>query len=298
MKIFVTGGSGLLGQYLNIELSKKHEILTQYRNNAGNCKNFNSVKLSITKYDNIEKIFTSFKPDVVVHTAAVSNPENADELPAQIVYEINVNATKKLSEFCEKYKARLVYISTDLVYAGYRGSILNENAKLIPISLYAETKLMGEVKIEETFDDYVILREALLIGFGLNHSGNNFQLMYENLKNGKQIKLFTDQFRTPIALHDSARMIMELIDKNISNEIFNLSGSDRVSRSEIGEIVCDETGFDKNLIIKTTMDEAGVRYKVQDVSLSIEKLNSFDIKPLSLHDSIHKIIEQYGQRRR
>jgi len=189
----------------------------------------------------------------------------------------------------------MIYLSTDLVYAGYRGSMLTENSKLIPISIYAETKLMGEVKIEETFDDYVILREALLIGFGLNHSCNNFQLMYENFRKGKPVRLFTDQFRTPLALNDSARIIGEIINKNITNEIFNLGGSERVSRSEIGEIVCDKTGFDKNLIIKTTMDEVGMPYKVKDVSLSIEKLNAFDIKPLSLQDSIHKIIASYGQ---
>jgi len=295
MKIFITGGSGLLGQYLNIELSKKHEILTQYRTAEGNCKKYNSVKLSITEYDKIENIFTSFNPDVVIHAAAVSSPETADKLSAKDVFEINVNSTRRLAGFCEKYKSRLFYISTDLVYAGYRGSILSEDSKLVPISIYAETKLMGEVKIEETFDNYVILREALLIGFGLNHSRNNFQMMYENLKNGKPVKLFTDQFRSPLSLTDSARIIGELIDKDVRKEIFNLGGRDRVSRSEIGEIVCDKTGFDKNLIIKTTMDEVGMPYNVKDVSLSIEKLNSFDIKPLSLYDSIQKIIESYGQ---
>jgi len=75
-------------------LSQKHEILTQYRTYEGNCKNFNSAQLSITEYDKIESIFTSFKPDIVVHTAAVSSPEKSDKLPAQTVYEINVNATK------------------------------------------------------------------------------------------------------------------------------------------------------------------------------------------------------------
>jgi len=295
MKIFITGGSGILGQYLNNELSQKHEILTQFRTYEGNCRNFNFARLSITEYDKIDEIFRSFKPDIVIHTAAVSSPEKADELPAQTVYDINVNSTKKIAEFCEKYKSRLFYISTDLVYAGYRGSMLTENSKLIPISIYAETKLMGEVKIEETFEDYIILRESLLIGFGLNHARNNFHMMYENLKNGIPVKLFTDQFRTPLALKDSARMIGDLINKNVSNEIFNLGGSERISRSEIGEIVCDITGFDKNLIIKTTMDEVGIPYKVHDVSLSIEKLNAFDIKPLSLHNSIHNIIAQYGQ---
>ena len=156
MKIFITGGSGLLGQYLNIEMSKKHEILTQYKSNIGNCGNFNNVKFLITDYDKLEEVFIEFKPEVVIHTAAVSNAEKADVLPADVVYEINVNAASKLAELCSRYNSKLVYLSTDLVYAGYRGSMLKEDAKLIPISLYAETKLMGERKIQETFGNYII----------------------------------------------------------------------------------------------------------------------------------------------
>lgn len=71
----------------------------------------------------------------------------------------------------------MIYISTDLVYAGYRGSFLKEDAKLIPASLYAETKLVGEMKVKESTDNYLILRTALLYGFGLNHSKCHFQNM-------------------------------------------------------------------------------------------------------------------------
>ncbi|MHB8930151.1 MAG: SDR family oxidoreductase [Melioribacteraceae bacterium] len=290
MKIFITGGSGLLGQYLNIELSKKHEILTQYLSNIGNCASFNNVRLTITDFQKLEKIFSSFNPEIVIHTAAVSNPEKADKLSADIVYDINVNATSNLAELCSQHNAKMIYLSTDLVYAGYRGSYLKEDAKLIPISLYAETKLMGEVKIKETFDNYLILREALLIGFGLNHSRNNFHLMYENLANKKPVNLFVDQFRTPLALHDSARIIGSLIEKNIHGEIINLGGTERLSRYELGEILCEESGFDKNLLVKRTMEEAELAYKVADVSMSTEKLQSYGIKSQTCRDSIKKIL--------
>ncbi|MCX6174071.1 MAG: SDR family oxidoreductase [Ignavibacteriales bacterium] len=292
MKIFITGGSGLLGQYLNLELSKKHYILTQYQTNIGNCKDFNSVQLSITDQIKLTEIFSSFKPDIVVHTAAVSNPEKADKLSADVVYDINVNTTKKLAELCAKNNSELIYLSTDLVYAGYRGSMLKEKAKLIPLSLYAETKLMGEIKIQETFNNYLILREALLIGFGLNHTKNNFHLMYDNLRNGKEVILFTDQYRTPLSLIDSARMIGKLIEKNIPGEILNFGGSERLSRYELGVLLCEIAGFNKNLIIKKTMDETGLTYKVADVSLNIEKLNSYGVYPKKTKDSIQEILSK------
>lgn len=296
MKIFITGGSGTLGQYLNVELSKKYEILTQYNSNIGNCKNFGnpsrdrSVQLSITDYKKLDEIFFSFKPDIVVHTASISKPETADRHPANFVYEVNVNATRIIAALCKRHNSKLVYTSTDLVYAGYRGSMLSESAKLIPISFYAETKLMGEVKIQETFNNYLILRMALLFGFGLNHSRNHFQFMYEELKNGKPVKLFADQFRTPLALHDAARMICELIEKNIHGEILNFGGRERLSRCMLGEILCEEAGFDKNLLTKTTMDETGLNYKVADISMNTEKLQSLGITQKSCRNSIREIL--------
>lgn len=290
MKIFITGGSGLLGQYLNLELSKKHEILTQYNLNPGNCLSFKSVKMPITNYQKLTTLFEEFRPEAVVHLAAVSNPEKADEMQPDLVYDINVNATKRIAELCAKYKSKLIYTSTDLVYVGYRDSNLKENAKLIPISLYAETKLIGEVKIQETFGDYVILREALLIGSGINHSVNNFQRNYENLKAGKSVKLFIDQFRSPLALHDSARMISELIDTNIKKEIINWGGNSRHSRFEVGEMLCDAAGFDKSLLIKTTMEEVGLRYPVADVSMNNDKMKSIGIEPKEIFESIKEIV--------
>ena len=288
MKIFITGGSGLLGQYLNIELSKNHEILTQYNQHTGNCKEFNSVQLTIIDFEKLEQVYKTFKPEIVIHTAAVSNPEKVDALLPNQVYGFNVNATKEIALLCKKYNARIVYTSTDSVYAGYRGSMLKEDAKLIPISLYAETKLMGEIKIQETFDNYLILRLPLLIGIGLNHSTNNFHKMYFNLRDGKPVKLFTDQYRSPLALHETSRIIHELTEKKINKEIINLAGDERVSRFQLGEMLCDITGFDKNLLIPTTMDEARLLYKVADVSMSNEKLKSFGVKLQPLRNMIEE----------
>jgi len=291
MKIFITGGSGLLGQYLNKYLSRKHNILTQYNEHIGNCAEFNSIKLSITDYKSVEEVIKEFSPDIVMHTAAISNAERADRLPQKVVYDINVNATKNIAQICEKNNVKLIYISTDLVYAGYRGSFLNENSKLIPISFYAETKLMGEVKVQETFDNFLILRMALLIGFGLNHSRNFFHQMYENLKIGKPIKLFTDQYRSPLELNEAARMINELVEKEIKGEIINFGGNERLSRYDLGEVLCEEADFDKNLLIKTTMEEENYPYIVNDVSMNIDKLKSFGIIPISTRDSIRNLFK-------
>ena len=291
-KVLITGGSGLLGQYLNLISSGKFNLHTTYKSNPGNCKDFPSSRIDILNEDELKKLFENVKPDFVIHTAAITNPVPKENQSAKDYFETNVTATKHIAQLCEQYNSKLIYISTDLVYAGYRGSFLKEDAKLIPASLYAETKLVGEMKVKESTSNYLILRTALLYGFGINHSRCHFQTMYEDLKNGKPVKLFTNQFRTPISLLDASKIIMELTAMDLKGETINLGGSERVSRYELGEILCSLAGFDKSLLQKITMDEIPNFPKVEDVSLNTEKLQLLGLKPRNIEENIRKIIRE------
>jgi dTDP-4-dehydrorhamnose reductase len=290
MKILITGGSGLLGQYLNISLSSKFNIVTLYNSNVGNCKDYNSLRLNICDYNSLLNAFKDFRPDAAIHTAAISHPILPEGISSKDVYDLNVNATKNIAELCDQFNSKLIYTSTDLVYAGYRGSMLKEDAKLIPVSLYAETKLMGEIKIQQTFDNYIILRTALLFGFGLNHSKNHFHQMYKDIQQGKPVRLLTDQFRTPLSLIEASRIINEIVIDDIKSEVINFGGLERVSRYELGERLCEIAKFDKNLLTKIIMDDVPRIQKVEDVSMNTEKLQSFGIRQKTLDEMIFEIV--------
>lgn len=290
MKILITGGSGLLGQYLNVILSRNNDILTLHNKNVGNCGHYKTEKLNLLDSKSLERLFKNFNPDIVLHTAAISKPILPKNISTMDVYDLNVTATKNIAQICDKYKSKLVYTSTDLVYAGYRGSMLNEDAKLMPISLYAETKLMGEIKIKETFNNYIILRMALMFGFGLWHSKNHFQNMFKDLKQGTEVNLFTDQYRTPISLIESANIINQLINKNIKSEIINFGGTERLSRFELGEQLCEMTNYNKELLVKIKMDDVKNLPKVEDVSMDTAKLQSYDIKQRRIEEMIFEIL--------
>jgi dTDP-4-dehydrorhamnose reductase len=239
----------------------------------------------------LEILFKEFQPEIVIHAAAITNPVPKEKQLAKEYFDVNVTATKNIALLCAKYNSRLIYISTDLVYAGYRGSLLKEDAKLIPASLYAETKLVGESKVKKLTDNYLILRIALLYGFGLNHSRCHFHFMYNEVKNKKPVKLFSDQFRTPISLNDASRIIADLVEMDIKEEIINLGGLERVSRYEIGEMLCSIAGFDRNFIQKITMDDIPNFPKVEDVSLNTEKLQSLGLKAGAIEENIQEIIK-------
>jgi dTDP-4-dehydrorhamnose reductase len=290
MKIFITGGSGLLGQYLNQFLSKEHEIFTIYNTKQGNCTGYKSCLADITDYKKIESLVKEFRPDAIIHTAAISSVQNVSKFPPKYVYEVNVNATQNLAELSSTFKSKLFYTSTDLVYAGYRGSMLKEDGKLIPSSFYAETKLMGEEKIKSVADNYIILRTGLLFGFDKNGTSNHFNYLYRNLKNKKPVKLFYDQYRTPLSLWEAVRIIAFLLSINIKNEILNFGGKERASRLELCLQLCDAAGFDTSLVEKISMYDVPGIPDAADVSMNTDKLQSLGFKLINIKDSISEII--------
>lgn len=292
MKILITGGSGLLGQYLNKSLSLKNEILTIYNSKTGNCTDYNSVRRNIINKKFIYEIFKKFKPQIVIHTAAITNPILTEQHKSADYEQVNVYATERIAQLCAEFNSKLIYTSTDLVYSGNEGSMLKEDAELRPISVYAETKLNGEKKIQITFDNYIILRTALLFGFGLNHSKSFFDKMFDNLSQNIPINLFKDQFRTPLSLFEAARMISEIVELNIKSETINFAGLNRISRFELGELLCEASGFNKNLLKVISMKEIPNYPQVIDVSLNTDKLKSLGIKSKSIEECLTEMISE------
>lgn len=289
-KVFITGGSGLLGQYINTELAGEYDILTQYHTHPGNCLQFPYISGNISDKNFLESAFFSFRPDIVIHTAAISNPQRALAADAEQVYAVNVDTTARLAELCKETGAALVYTSTDLVYAGYRGSLLKESAKLAPKSLYAETKLMGEVKIQRICPRYLILRTALLIGSGLHHTSCSFEQMVRTLLRGEDVTVFTDQYRSPFVLPQAASAIGHLIASPIENTILNFGGDVRLSRAELGEMVCEILRIPKTKLIKTTMDTQAEITPVEDVSLDVTLLKQKGFEYASFEEQLIKSV--------
>lgn len=291
MKVFITGGSGLLGQYLNVFLSEKFGILAQYHKNEGNCRYFSSIKLDLTNDNELRKVRHHFKPDVIVHTACYSRPEICAGISEKEVLKLNAVASGRLAEYADNCGAKIIYTSTDLVYDGNSGGMLKEDGILNPLTLYASSKLEGENAVRSATDNYIILRTSLLIGFGLNHSRNNFHLTYEKLRAGENVNLFKDQFRTPLSLLTASRIIAHLCGSEISGQTVNFGGKEKVSRLQIGEILCDEAGFDKSLISPLSCIGAGIFPQVPDVSMNTDKLESITGIRKSLRDDIKEILD-------
>lgn len=274
MRILITGGSGLLGQYLNIELNKKNQILTLYNNNIGNAQKFLSEKIELTEFANLDRVIFRFKPEVIIHTAAITDVNIAETMDWQKLFLINVEVTRNIAEICREVGTKLVFTSTDLVYEGIENCKKDEDAKLKPLSLYAKSKLQAEEQIIKVDCEYMILRLSLMFGFGLNHSVNHFSQTINKLKNGEDVFLFSDQYRSQISLREASRIISILVKSKNWNEVINIGGKERVSRYELFERYANYAKLDKKLLHPVLLKDSALNHKVFDVSFNTEKLDS------------------------
>lgn len=206
MKILVTGGYGQLGTALKEVLKNEEVLLTD------------TDTMDITDAGQVEKIFDEFKPEWLVHGAALTNVDGCEENP-DLADKINRLGTKILAEACKKYGCKMIYISTDYVFDGTKGSPYTEDDKPNPKSIYGSTKLAGEKAVQEISGGY-ILRTSWVYG-----EGNNFvRTMLKLSEKMDEIKVVNDQFGRPTYAPDLAKAIHDMIKKSPETGSYNITG--------------------------------------------------------------------------
>ncbi len=290
MRILISGGSGSLGVFCNEYLDQKHKILTVWNSNPGNCFDFNNVQGDITNRKFLEAIFKMHKPDVVLHLATVASIQQAEGMDENYLYDVNVGATKNIAELCNEYNARMIYTSSEQVYDGEHEALLTEDAPIAPPSKYAKLKLKGEEAVTSTSNNFIILRVGLLYGLSVYFTRNFFNFMYNSFSEGKKVNLFHDQMRNPLAIHDAARIIGDIIDSDIKNEILNFGGIDVVSRVDMGNKLCELAGFDKSLINPTSMKDIPNLAVGRHLTLDMSRLKSYGIEPQPMDAMIKEML--------
>ena len=195
MKFFVTGVGGQLGHDVMNELLKRgHEgvgsdIQENYSgvDDDSEVTRASYVSLDITDKKAVEKIISEIHPDAVIHCAAWTAVDLAeDEDKKEKVRAINAGGTKNIAEVCKKLDCKMTYISTDYVFDGQGIEPWEPDCKAYaPLNVYGKTKLEGELAVSETLEKYFIVRIAWV--FGLN--GKNFiKTMLNGKKKNKKVK--------------------------------------------------------------------------------------------------------------
>ena len=219
MKFFVTGVGGQLGHDVMNELLKRgHEgvgsdIQTAYNGIIDNSPVSKApyIPLDITDADAVERVITAVNPDAVIHCAAwtaVDLAENAEN--QEKVRAINAGGTQNIANVCKKLNCKMTYISTDYVFDGQGTAPWKPDCKdYKPLNAYGQTKLEGELAVSRTLEKYFIVRIAWV--FGLN--GKNFIKTMLNLgKTHDKLTVVCDQIGTPTYTYDLARLLVDMIE--------------------------------------------------------------------------------------
>ena len=210
MKVLVTGVGGQLGHDVMQELTKRgHEavgadILPELDNGMP------YVQLDITDRKLVEDTLTQIAPDAVVHCAAWTAVDLAEDEDKQAkVRAINVEGTASIAQVCKNLNCKMVYISTDYVFDGQGETPWQPDCKdYAPLNVYGQTKLDGELAVSRTLEKYFIVRIAWV--FGLN--GNNFVKTMLNVgKKYDTLRVVNDQVGTPTYTFDLARLLVDMV---------------------------------------------------------------------------------------
>ena len=219
MKVFVTGVGGQLGHDVMKELHKRgydgvgSDIAPQYSGiqDGSPVTEMPYVSMDITNAQMVEQVLMEVKPDVVIHCAAWTAVDLAeDEDKQDKVRAINAGGTQNIADVCKGLDCKMVYISTDYVFDGQGETPWLPDCKdYKPMNVYGQTKLEGELAVANTLEKYFIVRIAWV--FGLN--GNNF--IKTMLKLGKKydtLRVVCDQIGTPTYTLDLSRLLVDMVE--------------------------------------------------------------------------------------
>jgi dTDP-4-dehydrorhamnose reductase len=254
MRILITGANGLLGQKLLDALCTdlSTQVLATSRGEsrlAALPEHITYEPLDITNQQEVMTVVAEFSPDVIIHTAAMTNVDQCEE-EREACWEINVTAVKYLVEVAELCDAHFIHLSTDFIFSGEEGP-LDEQAIPAPVNYYGESKLAAEEVVKESATTWAIARTVLVYGVTAEMSRSNIILWVKtSLEKGEAIKVVNDQWRTPTLAEDLASGCILIAQKHAEG-IFNISGKDFLTPYEMAMQTANYFDLDASLIAET-----------------------------------------------
>jgi dTDP-4-dehydrorhamnose reductase len=262
MRLLITGASGLLGVYLMRERAGHETIGWSGSRQEPLCGPLQPVDLSDPTQ--VESAFKAARPEVVIHAAALARVADCHRDPDR-AQRINAGGTATLVRLAKEAGARLVLVSTDLVYDGEQAPYREEDPPT-PVSVYGRSKVAAETAVLAEPGNLVV-RVSLLYGPSLHGRPSFFDEQIAALRAGRPVTLFADEWRTPLDLLTAARALVGLAQSSCTG-LIHVGGPLRLSRLEMGQRLAKYLGADESLLRPVSRDSIpGAESRPRDVSL-------------------------------
>lgn len=241
MRVLVTGAQGQLGTDMLLCLERQPAEF--------HVLGYGRTALDITDVSQVSKIFGEVKPDVVIHTAAYTQVDQA-ETDRDRAYAVNALGTRNLVVEAEKLGAKFVYLSTDYVFDGKKGTPYSESDRTNPQSVYGQSKRAGEEYVLSLSSKYFIVRTSWVYG---KYGANFVKTMLKLGGEGKPLKVVNDQFGSPTYTVDLARFIEQIIGTECYG-IYHATNSGSCSWYEFAKTIFEQAGMQVELSSCATAD--------------------------------------------
>lgn len=252
MKYLITGGSGQLGREMEELLKEQKCDYTSY----------NSNDLNILDKDKIEEVFKRDKPEVVIHCAAYTAVDKAEE--DDMNWKVNVDGTRNIAEACKMHGSLMVYISTDYVFDGKSENEYEETDQTNPLNEYGKAKLQGEKTVQELLKQYYIIRTSWVFG----KYGNNFVSTMKRLAKEKtELSIVSDQIGRPTWTRTLSEFVSHLVISESDFGVYHLANEGSCSWFEFAEEILKSDSIELKPILSEDYPQKAERPKHSVLSL-------------------------------
>ena len=233
-RILLTGANGLLGQkFVRLCADQPGVVVLATARGperigaALNASNVDYRSLDIESPADWEGALHDFRPDVVLHAAAMTQVDDCEKEPV-VCQRLNVDAVRLGTEISSRHGAHFVLLSTDFVFDGAEGPY-DETAVPNPLSVYGRSKHDAELIVQSLPTPWSIVRTVLVVGQVEGLSRSNIVLWASNsLRAGKSLPVVVDQWRSPTWAEDLARGCLAVAQRRAQG-IYHISGGETLS---------------------------------------------------------------------
>lgn len=282
-KILLTGGNGFFCTRFVERYKSTYEILST-----------DVPMLDITDEAKVTETIVNFKPDYVIHAAAIASTEFCDKNP-ELAYKINVTGAINVAKACKQVHGKMIFISSEQVFNGnLEIGPYTEESTPCPDTMYGKNKLEAEGLLKEVLDELWVVRFTWLFGLPERNCGMSPNILWGTLTDimqGKKIKVTTNEYRGLTYVHEVVDQFPMIF--KIPYGTYHVGSHNSLSRYDICSLIFKEVGLEHRIEELLEADLEKYKDHTRDVRLNTSKIKSYGLEFSESTDGIKKCLSEF-----
>ena len=289
-RILITGASGLLGEALCRRARAKWSVVGLWHRHRVRVPGIEMVQTDLTDPSGLETLLAGQDLQAVIHAAALAQPATCEQEP-QHSAAVNVQATERLAAMCARRQIPFLFISTDLVFDGLQPPY-DEARAVSPVCVYGRHKAEAEQLVLRRYPEALVCRLPLMFGLRDGPATSFGQQMLTAIRSGRPLRLFIDEFRTPVDTDSAAQGLLAMVGR--SGGLLHLGGRTRVSRYELGLLMARCMGVAPAMLQPVSLPAVATEAaRSPDCSLDSRKAYGLGYDPAPLEEGVAAVVAQF-----